>query len=129
MRKTIAQKQAAKYDKFLATLTKESEVFGLLGRGFPHSFYKVYVRSEPGKKWWRIEVRGATAESYDPIKREEKLPVTKRTAVVWAPIGDILHYDHMAGDALDRLYERVTELVGAPSCHVVAVSGPRPTVK
>lgn len=125
MRQTIEQKQAAKFEKFLATLTKESEVFGLLGKGFPHSFYKVYVRSEPGKKWWRIEVRGATPEAYDPIRREEKLAVKKRTAVIWSPIADMLHYDHMSGETLDRLYEYVTDLVGAPRCHVVAVAGPQ----
>jgi hypothetical protein len=51
----------------LASLTAESEFFGLLGSGHPDSFYKVYVRrTKDSRRGWCFEVDAAVV---DPCER------------------------------------------------------------
>ena len=54
-------------ERFVASLTAESEFFGLLGSGHPDSFYKVYVRrTKDSRRGWCFEVDAAVV---DPCER------------------------------------------------------------
>ena len=53
------QNSNAKVERFVASLTAESEFFGLLRTGHPNSFYKLYVR--PTKEARRPGSSEATA--------------------------------------------------------------------
>jgi len=128
MRKTIEQKIAQKFEKFLSSLNAESEILGLLGEGFPHSFYRVYVRSAPGKPWWKVAFV-AKPVKYDPLRRQGKLPVKHRTGAVWGPLLYVLIFDYQpceGQNALALLHQRAHDLLGSgDQHHVVSVKGAR----
>lgn len=109
---TPDEKKAEEFEKFLASLTTRSEIFGLLGRGFPNSFYTVYVRPEPTQKWWRVSWKSAMPVAYDPMQKEGEIEVKERCGAVWGPICYLRVYGHMPGPALDRLVSRANELTG-----------------
>jgi hypothetical protein len=114
------------FDDLLASLTPESEIFGFLGRDYPHSFYKVYVRASPKAKWWRLKRSGSQSVQDDPIKAQATVPVNARTGVVWGPLAYVLMFDHHREYlALVRLHQRALELLGQPKQHVVSLDGPR----
>jgi hypothetical protein len=111
MAKSYQERQGAKVDRFMASLTDESEFFGLLGRGYPGSFYKVYVRqTRDAKRWWVFEV-GAAPSSLDPIKYQARLKVSGRAAAVWAPLPFLADYTHDPAKAsIAKLLGRANEL-------------------
>jgi hypothetical protein len=111
MARTYEQRQAAKLDRYLASLSEESEFFGLLGTGYPGSFYKVYVRPTiKGREWWRFE-SSAGPSTTDPIKHQAKLPVTDRAAAVWCPLPFLADYTHdPAKQSIGLLIARAKEL-------------------
>jgi hypothetical protein len=111
MAKSYQERQAAKVDRFVASLTNESEFFGLLGKGYPGSFYKVYVReTRDTKRWWVFEV-GAAPSSLDPIKYQARLRVSGRAAAVWAPVPFLADYTHdPAKGSIGKLLARAGEL-------------------
>jgi hypothetical protein len=111
MSKSYRERQAAKVDKFVASLTKDSEFFGLLGRGYLGSFYKVYARlTKDSRKWWRFEV-GARPSRINPIKYQGDLPVAGRAAAVWAPLPFLADYvHHPERRAIAKLRARAVEL-------------------
>lgn len=103
--------QNKKLEKFLASLSEESEFFGVLGTGYPNSFYKVYVRSKKtSKNWWKFEV-GAGKTSLNPIKYQASLNVSSRAATVWAPIAYLPEYTYAPWkDSIGKLIERAKEI-------------------
>jgi hypothetical protein len=114
------------FEKFLASLDlHDSEMFGLFGRGFPGSFYKVYVRAQPKQKWWCVKYEAEPVQ-YDPIECEKKIAVRDRVANVWGPLTYFLIYDFMpSARSLDRLATRVSQLCGKmPEQHVHLTHGP-----
>jgi hypothetical protein len=113
MAKSFQERQADRIDRFVATLTRESEFFGLLGKGYPGSFYKVYVRPlKTSRQWWRFEV-GAGASSVDPIKEQARIDVAARAAAVWAPLPFLVDYTHDPNKAsIAKLLARAKELAG-----------------
>lgn len=124
MPKTPEQKAEQKFQKFLAAITKESELFGLLGREYPHSFYRIFIRTDPTAKWWRIEA-GSAQEAKDPFDYQHSLPVKSRTGVVWGSVQYGLVFDHIEGEPMRRLVARIEEVCGPSPEHVVRVAGPR----
>lgn len=73
--------------RLLARLTPEAECFGLFGRGYPGSFYRVHVLL--GKTWWNVEhnaIRGA-----DPIAMQRRLQARGLTvAQTWrGPLAEL----------------------------------------
>ena len=71
------EEHATDEDRFVASLTKESEFFGLLGKGYPGSFYKVYARAAKDSPWWKFEVQ-AGPSTVDPMAYQTKLDVAGR---------------------------------------------------
>lgn len=113
-----------KYSAFLAALTAESELYALFGRGYPHSFYKAYVRATPKGKWWRIK-QGGRPVAYDPHRQMQSYPREGRLGALVGPIGYFLLYEHIASDGLTKLRARIVELQGEANCHLQIVNGPR----
>jgi hypothetical protein len=111
MVKSYQERQAAKVDKFVASLTSESEFFGLLGEGYPGSLYKVYAReTKDSKRWWVFEI-GAGPASLDPIKNQAHLKVKGRAAAVWAPLPFLANYTHHpVRNSIPKLLARAAEL-------------------
>jgi len=107
MKRTYEQRLEAKVDRFLAKLTVDSEIFGLVGRGFPGSFYKVYVRAgADSKRWWKFEWT-ASPSRIDPIEYQARIPVRGRATTIWAPITDLPDFVcSTARPALVKLMQR-----------------------
>jgi hypothetical protein len=101
-------------DRFVASLTADSEFFGLLGKGYPDSFYKVYVRpTKEARQWWCFEVEAGPSE-IDPIVHQGDLDVAGRAAAVWAPLPFLGNYKHdPAKRSMARLWTRANELRAA----------------
>jgi hypothetical protein len=94
MRKSYEQRRAARADRFVASLTDESEFFGLIGAGCPDSFYRIYVRlTKESRTWWRFEV-GAGPSSINPIKRQGNMNVADRAVAMWGPIPFLADYTY-----------------------------------
>ena len=81
----------------------------MVGRGFPNSFYAVYVRARDSGKWWRFEEHATP--SCNPIIEQRRVPVKNRTVVVWGQLACLLAYKHMRRGALDALFDRVGHLL------------------
>ena len=111
MRMTYGEKLEAKIDRFLVELTNESEVFGLIGKGYPGSFYKVYARlARDTKTWWKFEW-SAGPSKLDPIKYQAELTVSERATAVWAPLTHLVKFAHdPKREALAKLFARAAEL-------------------
>ena len=115
MPKTHDQRREDKLARFLATLTEESEFFGLFGDGYPTSFYKVYVRpARTSRQWWKFESgAGPWYTNKDPMKYQASLKVSGRATAVWAPLTRIVDYAFSPEKpAIGRLFERANELNG-----------------
>lgn len=100
------------FEAMLAKLTPASEMYAIFGRGFPHSFYKVYVRPTPKDKWWRIKQNGYPVR-YDPHKDAMTYPANSRLGALVGPIGYFLLYEDIGHDGLKRFRARVVEVCGA----------------
>lgn len=97
-------------DRYLETLTLDSEFVGVVGRGYPGSFYKVFVRASPKSGW--VVFEGSSMKHRDPLKDEERLAVAGRLPIVWAPLAFLVDYRVIPGKpALDALVERVRVLL------------------
>lgn len=112
-----------RYEAFLNTITRESEIYAIFGRGFPHSFYKVYVRTTPRGKWWRIK-QGARPVAYCPHKEMQTYPREGRLGALAGPIGYFLLYEHIDFEAIRQLRARVVEVCGEAEHHLQLASGP-----
>lgn len=96
--------------RYLESLTPDHEVFGLIGAGYPNSFYKLYVRAPGAKQWWRFE-HGAGPSRIEPINDQRSVQVTWRAVSVWARVSQLVEYQcHPDKPALVRLMERVREV-------------------
>lgn len=118
------EKQKRAFEMFLSLLDERSEFFGLLGRGFPHSFYKVYARLEHAKRWWLVDRKWAALVPYDPIINRQRTPISMHTGAVWAPLGDLLQFEHIDGVFLEKLFARTKALVGTPQQRVTLIRMP-----
>lgn len=115
MPKTYEQKREDKVARFLASLTEESEFFGLFGKGHPTSFYKVYVRpTRTSRQWWKFEsAAGPWHTNQDPMKYQAGLKVSGRATAVWGPLGRIADYAFSPEKpAIGRLFDRARALNG-----------------
>jgi hypothetical protein len=93
-RRTAQARRSAKVERFVASLTAESEFFGLLGTGYRDSFYKIYVRAtKDAPRWWRFEVEAGPTR-IDPIRYQGDLKVAGRAAAIWAPLPLLRDYKH-----------------------------------
>lgn len=111
MVKLPEEKQNAKVDRFLASLTHESEFFGLIGEGYPNSLYKVYVRStRSSARWWKFEVEARPVKR-NPIKHQANVSVSARGTAIWAPLPHLVHFQyHPDKGSIAKLLARATEL-------------------
>jgi hypothetical protein len=111
MQKSYEARRSAKVERFVASLTVESEFFGLLGTGYRDSFYKIYVRATKDTfRWWRFEVEAGPSR-IDPLKNQSDLKVAGRAAAIWAPLPFLCDYEHdPAKRSMARLWSRVADL-------------------
>jgi hypothetical protein len=107
------------FEAFLAQLSPEAEMAGLLGHGFPHSFYRVFVRN-PGGQWWRIQEGYCGVKVEDPLKKVARLPATARTGAVFGPLRYLQIFQHIECEYMDMLVRRVDELLGPSDLEVVS---------
>lgn len=90
------------YTEFLNSITSASELYAIFGRGFPHSFYKAYVRATPKGKWWRVKHDIRTV-SYDPHKDMQTYPREGRLGAITGPVGYFLLYENIGLNGLVML--------------------------
>jgi len=112
------------FETFLSTLNVESEIYAIFGRGFPHSFYKVYVRATPKGKWWRVKQDGRPVR-YDPHKEAQTYPLKGRLGAFTGPVGYFLLYEHIGSAGLGKLRARIVDICGETNRHLRIVDGPR----
>lgn len=109
----------SRMERVLSEVTEQTEVFGLLGRGFPRSFYKIFARV--GRTWWCFE-EGVIRVS-DPISHQKyawNKGSNYPTAAVWGRVGILCHYDGIERDGVQALLARAYELSKSP---VPAIDG------
>lgn len=112
-----------KYEAFLKTITTESEVYAIFGRGLPHLFYKVYVRATPRGRWWRIK-QSARPVAYCPRKEAKSYPLKGRLGAFDGPVGYVLLYEHINYEAICQLRARLVEVCGEAKHHLQLAEGP-----
>jgi len=110
MRRTLDQRLAAKRDRFLASLTHESEFFGLIGIGYPNSFYKVYVRARERSPWRKFE--GTMLPSRINLGKEQaRIRANGAVEAVHGPFKDLVKFTFMPERvAIKKLFDRAEEL-------------------
>lgn len=88
----------------------EDAFVGLLGRGYPNSFYRAFVRDCSGQ-WWRFE-RQVSLSYYDPVEHQQRLTCEGRAAqTFYGKFSDATRFDgHPGNAALVRLLARAREL-------------------
>ena len=108
---TIEKKHELKLDKWLATLTVDSEFFGLLGLSHKDSFYKVYARqNHSSKKWWMFDAKGRVSHN-DPTRYQTKLSQEKNKNQVFGKLSNLLKYKiHPGKKGLDMIFSRARQL-------------------
>lgn len=108
---------AARIAKILALVTLDTEVVGVLGRGYPTSFYRIHVFA--GDRWYGFENGAMPARSKGPAGHpltgrggSLHLPVEARAATVCGQLRHILDgYQTMPGsDALAAVVAHGREL-------------------
>ena len=105
------ERQKKKMEKWLSTLTVDSEFFGLLGMKDTDSFYRLYVRqNSTTKKWWKLETAGYVA-LHDPIKYQKTLSKERETKNARGKLPDLLKYKfHSDKKGIEQVFSRVKEL-------------------
>jgi hypothetical protein len=108
---TIEKKHELKLDKWLSTLTVDSEFFGLLGLSHKDSFYKIYVRQNPeAPKWWIFENKASISHN-DPIKYQNKLSKEKNKDEISGRLGNLLKYKiHPGKKGLEMIFAKAKQL-------------------
>jgi len=89
-------------------------VIGLFGRGFPNSFYKVFVRTR--STWYTVESHyvdptGLHSETVNPVRYLTDLWLDGRSTGVW--FGQLLTlplYEHIDGACLAALWAHAETL-------------------
>lgn len=108
---------ASRIAKILALVTLDTEIVGVLGRGFPTSFYRIHALI--GGSWYGFENgamlsrhKGAAGHPLTGRGGSFHLPVEARCAVVCSPLRHILDgYQTMPGRyALAAIVARGREL-------------------
>jgi hypothetical protein len=108
---SIEEKHKLKLAKWLATLTVDSEFFGLLGLSDKDSFYKIYARQKhSSKKWWIFETN-CRISHIDPVKYQTKLSKDKNKNEVFGKLRHLLKYKiHPDKKGLEMIFSRAKEL-------------------
>lgn len=85
-------------------------VLALFGRGFPDSFYKVYLRPTPTGRWHKVDGSGVLALGAldgDPVEYQLGIWRERRATPAWfGQLSDLPLYKHAPGRALDALWAR-----------------------
>lgn len=108
---SIEEKHKLKLEKWLKTLTVDSEFFGLLGVSNPDSFYKIYARRDDSSpKWWVFE--GDSRLSHvDPTKYQTKSSKDKNKDQVSGKLTNLLEYKiHPGKKGLEMIFSRAKQL-------------------
>ena len=108
---TIEKKHELKLEKWLKTLTADSEFFGLFGVSHTDSFYKIYARQDQwSKKWWIFDAETSISH-IDPTKYQTKLSKEKNKSQVSGRLGNLLKYKiHPGKKGLEQLFARAKQL-------------------
>jgi hypothetical protein len=108
---SIEEKHERKLDKWLATLTVDSEFFGLLGLSEKDSFYKIYARrNHSSKKWWIFEANSRISH-IDPVKYQTKLSKENNKGQVFGKLANLLKYKiHPGKKGLEMIFSRAKQL-------------------
>jgi len=105
------------FSQWLALVTLDTEVIGVLGRGFPTSFYRIHVLA--GERWYGLENKARPAldkgdEGHPILGRNGslKLAPDQRCAVVWGRLCHLLsgYQTKPEGRAMAALLERGREM-------------------
>ena len=89
-------------------LAPDDNFVGVLGRGYPRSFYRAFVRDRSGQ-WWRFE-RSIEMLNYDPIERLRSI-AARETKTFHGRLLDAAGFDGKPDNpALLRVLVRAREL-------------------
>lgn len=91
-------------------LASDDTFIGVLGRGYPRSFYRAFVRDRSGQ-WWRFE-HVVECINYDPVERQQRLEALDRAAQTFSgKFVDAASFDGKPDNpALLRVLARAREL-------------------
>ncbi len=108
---SIEEKHELKLEKWLKTLTVDSEFFGLLGKAHTDSFYKIYARREHSSKLWWIFETDSSISHIDPLKYQTKLSKEKNKNQVSGKLTNLLKYKiHPGKKGLEMIFSRAKQL-------------------
>jgi len=108
---TIEEKHKLKLEKWLATLTADSEFFGLLGLSHKDSFYKIYARQKHSSKLWWIFDADSGISHIDPLKYQTKLSKEQNKGQVSGKLANLLKYKiHPGKKGLEMIFSRAKQL-------------------
>lgn len=86
----------------------DDEFVGLLGRGYPRSFYRAFVRDR-FDQWWRFQIT-VDVSNYDPVKYQRSLG-PRAAQTFHGKLKDAAGFDgHPDNPALLRVLARAREL-------------------
>jgi hypothetical protein len=113
----LQRKWTRRVGRFMDSLSLESEFIGLLGKDYPRSFYKVFVRPAKGKPWWKVEsdVWTVKGRPYPPLPRDSMadffIPAGGLVCgpLRWLPTFEFYNFQHQ--NALPYLFARAHALV------------------
>ena len=95
--------------RILPGLTADSQFVGLTGQGFPHSFWRAYVRDRAGQ-WWGFHGYVWSVD-YDPSVILDIGECRSSGGVVCGKLSDAAKYDGKPGNtSLQKLLARAREL-------------------
>lgn len=108
---SIEEKHELKLEKWLKTLTADSEFFGLLGVSKPDSFYKIYARRDQWtQKWWLFQANSRVSH-IDPTKYHTKRSRENHKDQVSGKLVEVLKYKiHPGKKGLEMLFARAKQL-------------------
>ena len=108
---TIEKKHELKLEKWLKTLTVDSEFYGFLGMTHPDSFYKIYARRDPWtQKWWLFQADSRVSH-IDPTKYQTKRSRENNKDQVSGKLANLLKYKiHPGKKGLEMIFARAKQL-------------------
>lgn len=107
---TYEQRKIRRIDRYINGLTEKSDFLGVLGRGYPNSFYKIYVRANPNtNRWYSFKDSGGLYRQ-DPVKWQKALAANAAESVL-GKLPDLAKYDvHPDRELLLKLKKRASQL-------------------
>jgi hypothetical protein len=99
-----------RWNRIARKMTLDSEFYGVLGTGYPNSFYRIYVKC--GKSQWYVFERHFAKSYYkDPSEGNKDKEASKE--IVRGRLADLLSYEYLDWkESIGRVFDHVRTLSG-----------------